>query len=241
MSKNANGGLLPAALASAAIILVIVFQATPAPAQEFHSIAVPVSVTAIIHHPSHPAAFARHYTIHPGDTLSGIAARFLGSAGQWRALWRANPWIPNPNLIRVGWVILIAAVAGPAPPGRLDCDRDRDFHSNDSRECAPGPVTTVSHSGGFSGTLSYSGLEALWRAAGGAGWAANVAACIAEHESGGWQFATGLAGERGYWQINPVNGSLSTYDPFGNARAAIILSHDGTNWSPWTTAPMCGV
>ena len=54
-------------------------------------------------------------------------------------------------------------------------------------------------------------------------------------ESGGNQFATGTVGERGYWQINPDHGALSTYDPNGNARAAVILSADGSNWSPWTT------
>jgi hypothetical protein len=29
--------------------------------------------------------------------------------------------------------------------------------------------------------------------------------------------------------------SLATYNPYGNARSAIILTDDGTNWSPWTT------
>ena len=62
-----------------------------------------------------------------------------------------------------------------------------------------------------------------------------TAASIAMAESGGNQFATGTVGERGYWQINPVNGSLSTYDPYGNARAAVIMSGNGSNWSPWTT------
>jgi hypothetical protein len=54
-------------------------------------------------------------------------------------------------------------------------------------------------------------------------------------ESGGQQYATGAAGERGYWQINPVNGALSTYNAYGNARSAVIMSRNGTNWYPWTT------
>ena len=54
-------------------------------------------------------------------------------------------------------------------------------------------------------------------------------------ESSGRQFATGTVGERGYWQINPDHGSLSTYDPLGDARAAVIISGDGANWTPWTT------
>jgi hypothetical protein len=85
------------------------------------------------------------------------------------------------------------------------------------------------------GTLGCGGLERLWESAGGAPAAAVTAASVAMAESGGNQFATGPYGERGYWQINPVNGSLSTYNAYGNARAAVIMSHDGSNWSPWTT------
>jgi hypothetical protein len=54
-------------------------------------------------------------------------------------------------------------------------------------------------------------------------------------ESSGSQYATRPYGERGYWQINPDHGTLSTYDAYGNARAAVIISDDGSNWSPWTT------
>jgi len=50
-----------------------------------------------------------------------------------------------------------------------------------------------------------------------------------------YQFATGTVGERGYWQINPVNGALSTYGALGNAHAAVVMSGNGANWSPWTT------
>jgi len=86
-----------------------------------------------------------------------------------------------------------------------------------------------------SGTLGCPGLEELWEQAGGSGAQAVMAASIAMAESSGQQFATGAAGERGYWQINPDHGSLSTYDPLGNAKAAVIISGDGTNWTPWTT------
>jgi hypothetical protein len=54
-------------------------------------------------------------------------------------------------------------------------------------------------------------------------------------ESSGRQYATGPAGERGYWQIHPVHGALSTYNAYGNARAAVIISNYGHNWNPWTT------
>ena len=68
------------------------------------------------------------------------------------------------------------------------------------------------------------GLEELREQAGGSDAQAVMAASIAMAESSGQQFATGAAGERGYWQINPDHGSLSTYDPLGNAKAAVISS-----------------
>ena len=77
--------------------------------------------------------------------------------------------------------------------------------------------------------------EELWEKAGGSSARAFMAAEIAMAESSGRQFATGPVGERGYWQINTNHGSLSTYDPLGNAKAAVIISANGTNWHPWTT------
>ena len=101
-----------------------------------------------------------------------------------------------------------------------------------SSHAAVGTAATTTN---LSGTLGCGGLEALWVKAGGSPGVEVTAASIAMAESGGNQFATGTVGERGYWQINPVNGSLSTYNAYGNARAAVIMSGDGTNWSPWTT------
>ena len=91
----------------------------------------------------------------------------------------------------------------------------------------------------LSGTLSCSQLEQLWESAGGSSSAAFLAAEIAKAESAGQQYAVntngGASTDRGYWQINSTWGSLSTYDPYGNARAAVIISKNGTNWSPWVT------
>jgi Lysozyme like domain len=89
------------------------------------------------------------------------------------------------------------------------------------------------------GTLSCSGLEALWESAGGSRSAAFTAAEIAMAESGGRQYAALLntdgTTDRGYWQVNSIHGALSTFDAAGNARAAVLISHDGTDWSPWVT------
>jgi len=89
------------------------------------------------------------------------------------------------------------------------------------------------------GTLSCRGLESLWESAGGSPSAAFTAAEIAQAESGGRQYAslynTNGTTDRGYWQINSVHGGLSTFDAAGNARAAVRISHDGRDWSPWVT------
>jgi hypothetical protein len=89
------------------------------------------------------------------------------------------------------------------------------------------------------GTLDCSQLEALWDAAGGSAGAALMAAEVAEAESGGRQYATNANSDgtidRGYWQINSSHGPLSTFDAHGNARAAVLISGDGTDWTPWTT------
>jgi hypothetical protein len=157
--------------------------------------------------PERHAGPNRAYRVQPGDTLSGIAYQFYGQARAWTWLYQVNrEQISSPNRIFPGQVLRIP----PAPSQ---------------------PVLTSARQG----TLGCSGLEALWRSAGGAPRAAVTAASVAMAESAGNQYATGRYGERGYWQINPNHGALSTYDAYGNARAAIIISGDGTNWSPWTT------
>ena len=90
-------------------------------------------------------------------------------------------------------------------------------------------------SGGLSGTLGCSGLEQLWDSAGGNPSDSFMAAEIAMAESGGNQYALSPTDDYGYWQINASNGALATFNAYENARSAIILSDDGTNWDPWTT------
>lgn len=68
------------------------------------------------------------------------------------------------------------------------------------------------------------------------------AACICDAESSGNPNAVGGAGERGLWQILPsahpeCSGDL--FDPATNARCAVAVSRNGTNWGPWTTAAGC--
>jgi LysM repeat protein len=183
-----------------------------------------VSVVRQIHTDAvirHGQTASRRYTVQRGDTLSSIAQRFYGNPADWQWLYQANrSVVRNPNLIFQGEVLnvpyqLTASTATYTP------------------RHAKSTVLTATSS--FSGTLSCHALEELWEEAGGSPAQAVTAASIAMAESSGQQFATGGVGERGYWQINPDHGSLSTYDPLGNAKAAVIISGDGTNWTPWTT------
>jgi LysM repeat protein len=207
------------------------------------------------------AGATRAYTVRSGDTLSVIAARFLHNPGAWRAIYRANAaTIANPNVIYPGERISVPVSAAttaarsyqprharPATATMTEATRTARASgiSAVTPAALPGthapryslpkppvhrPTTSVPH-----GTLSCSGLERLWEMAGGNPAHAFIAAEIAMAESGGRQYAHSPTNDFGYWQINGSNGSLATYDPLGNAHAAITLSHNGTSWSPWTT------
>jgi hypothetical protein len=115
-------------------------------------------------------------------------------------------------------------------------------------QAAPVPALPVSAatpaslpaSGGGTGTLSgqlgCGGLEALWEAAGGPAGDAVLAASVAMAESGGDQYAISPGGANvGYWQINVSHGALASTDAMVNARAAVQISSDGSDWTPWTT------
>ena len=113
-------------------------------------------------------------------------------------------------------------------------------HLRDARK-TPRVVFTAVTDTVSAGVFSYSALESLWRSAGGASWAAATAACIAEHESGGRANAISPTNDYGLWQINGSHGAMASLNPYVNVRSAIIISNDGRNWGPWTTAPYCGV
>jgi LysM repeat protein len=182
-------------------------------------------------------AGSTRYRIVSGDTLSGISGRTYGSYKYWPAIYAANKsTIKNANLIYPGQTIGIPAK--PAHMPQLANSISGDSISGDGDASPPShsttPVVPVS-SGNLSGTLGCGGLEALWLAAGGRQSSAFIAAEIAMAESGGNQFAHSPTNDFGYWQINGVHGSMATYNPMGNARAAVSISGDGSNWNPWTT------
>ncbi len=225
--------------------------------------AVVVSSTSTARHASTTGPVSNtHYKVKSGDTLSGIAEHYYHKAADWQWLYRENDkTISDPNMIYPGQTLFVPSDppanftlnsyvpkhAKPATPvvttsSSHDSDSDSSgSHSGTavvqsaSQGSSSRTGSTGSHTGSLSGTLGCSGLEQLWDAAGGNPSHAFMAAEIAMAESGGNQYAHSPTDDFGYWQINASNGSLATYDAYGNARSAIILSDNGTNWSPWTT------
>jgi len=185
------------------------------------TVAEHVHTDAVVRH-SQPAT--RTYTVRSGDTLSSIAKRFYGRAADWTWLWHVNSSvIHNPNAIYVGEVLKIPS----GPPANA---------ASYAPKHARASTTLTSSATHLSGTLGCSGLEALWEAAGGSHAKAFMAAEIAMAESGGRQYALSPTNDYGYWQINGSHGpAMATFDPIGNAKAAIAISRDGTDWYPWTT------
>ena len=207
--------------APAMAIAGVLVAASPAHASTTVALA-PTTVSEQVHTDAavkHLDTPTRTYTVQPGDTLSGIAEQIYGNPADWTLIYDDNQSvIQNPNDIYVGEVLNL-----PDSPAAVTYTPK---HAQ---------ATTLTSAASLSGTLGCPQLDDLWQAAGGSETEAFTAAEIAMAESGGNQFATGTVGERGYWQINPDHGSLSTYVPMGNAKAAVIISDDGTDWTPWTT------
>jgi LysM repeat protein len=185
------------------------------------TVAEHVHTDALVKH-NQPAT--RTYTVRSGDTLSSIAQRFYGNSADWAWLYHVNSSVVhNPNSIYVGQVLKIPA----DPPANA---------AHYAPKHARTSTTLTSSATKLSGKLSCSGLEALWEAAGGSHTEAFMAAEIAEAESGGNQYALSPTNDYGYWQINGSHGpAMATFNPMGNAKAAIAISDDGRDWGAWTT------
>lgn len=172
-------------------------------------------------------------TVRPGDTLSQLAARLCGTAADALPL-AYNNHLASPDRLVPGQVLQVhctapaAAVVAAYPPPKAQ---------------PPTPVAATdagsNSGGGFvahpDGTYSCPALEQLWDEAGGNPADAVTAASVAMAESGGNPNAVSPTDDLGLWQINESNGALATLSPAGSAHAAVVLSHDGADWSAWTT------
>jgi LysM repeat protein len=187
-------------------------------------------------------AEAARYLVRPGDTLWKIAGRVCGDPYDYLAL-AYNNRVRNPDAIFAGQVLKVAcqaaaaAVAAAYPPPATASQPVSPPASPPASSPPQQPVQAVQAPvlTAASGTFGCAALEALWEGAGGSPGEASTAAAIAMAESGGNPNAVSLTDDYGLWQINASNGALATLSPSGSARSAVVLSHDGTDWSPWTT------
>ena len=189
---------------------------------------------------SHVAAYgpaSQQYIVRGGDTLASIAQKFYGNYNDWPRIFLANKTVvANANSSNPCERLQIPCTIESAQAGTTahHSTKPRGKHA---RHTGSSHAGATAHAGGAipHGTLGCSGLEQLWVDAGGASGEARMAAEIAMAESGGNQYAYSPTNDRGYWQINGSWGPLSTFDALGNAKAAVHISDDGRNWSPWTT------
>lgn len=187
---------------------------------------------AVIHPAEHTVrrtTMTAYVTVRPGDTLWGIAQRLFHKGSLWPRLYAANEKTvgSNPNFITAGEklrpVLAARGAFGGSAPVIVPA---RDVASTAVPEHQAGAAAVAAPSTSISGTLSCSGLEQLWEVAGGSPALAETMAAIAMAESSGQEFATNHDSngttDEGYWQINTSNGD-ATYDPLGNARAAVYI------------------
>ena len=221
MAEVATKAAPAVAIAGALVATAPQAQAAVSLSAKTTTVAEHVHTDALVKH-NQPAT--RTYTVRSGDTLSSIAQRFYGNSADWAWLYHVNSSVVhNPNSIYVGQVLKIPA----DPPANA---------AHYAPKHARTSTTLTSSATKLSGKLSCSGLEALWEAAGGSHTEAFMAAEIAEAESGGNQYALSPTNDYGYWQINGSHGpAMATFNPMGNAKAAIAISDDGRDWDPWTT------
>jgi LysM repeat protein len=205
------------AVAIAGALVATAPQAHAAVALPATAVAEQVHTDAVV---QQNASATRAYAVRAGDTLSRIAQDFYGNPADWTWIYDANKSVvSNPNDIYAGEVLKIPAGPTSYVPK----------HAKTS-------AALTSSATKLSGTLSCSGLEALWEAAGGSHAEAFTAAEIAMAESGGNQYALSPTDDYGYWQINASHGpAMATFNAIGNAKAAIAISADGHDWGAWTT------
>lgn len=171
------------------------------------------------------------HAVKSGDTLSQIAQT---SHEKLSELEHDNTQLaPDYDLIFPGQKVYIGETAPASDAATGPTYVKETYKPRHSYKAQP---TVSVHYVSTSGTLSCSGLETLWVEAGGDPAHKFMAAEIAMAESGGNQYAVSPTDDYGYWQINrAAHGSMASFNPLTNARAAIEISGNGTDWEPWTT------
>lgn len=193
--------------------------------------------------PSPPAPPSKPIAYNPGAYVPGGASKAVATAIQKKGVLEPGPHpVPVPPSVAISVGVPIARttpyvpITPPPPPPQQP-----------PPTVTPPPATP---------SLSHAELEALWTLAGGIPGTEDVAAAIAQAESGGCQYDlagpvdirpvktcrwTHTDGENscGFWQINlrahPTYSAPSIFDKLTNAKAAVAISRGGLDFTPWTT------
>ena len=166
----------------------------------------------------------RTYTVRSGDTLSSIAERYYHNASRWQWIYQANRSKTQPQQYLCGERLTIPY---SAPSGTVSYT---PRHAK-----APATVLTSSAS-------KLSGNPGLLGPRGPVGGGGR----LARRGFHGRRDRHGRIGRQAV-RLQPhqrlrllgdqlVNGpAQATFNPMGNAKAAIAISSNGRNWRPWTT------
>lgn len=145
-----------------------------------------------------------------------------------------------------GFLFLWSSYHGANLTGSLrDLLQGKQPSGADTAPIGGGPVSSGGGGGGpVQGSYSHAGLEQLWIANGGDPGRANVAAAVAQAESGGRAAVTSSNPDGGVnvglWQLD-TKGKGAGYtvaqlqNPNTNARLTVMGSANGTDWSAWAT------
>jgi resuscitation-promoting factor RpfC len=187
-------------------------------------------------HPGAAHQSSQHTTVRAGDSLSAIAQRELGKAGDWPALWWANRHtVHNPSLIQAGqklvvpnspevkpWLMRAALAAIPAPAPVLAAPV-----ASSAPAAAPAPVAQAS-------SASYSGAPGSFQS------------CVIQAESGGDAGAvnasSGAGGLYGFlpstWQALGYSG-LPENASVAEQNAAFQKEYAQSGTSAWSAYDGC--
>jgi LysM repeat protein len=248
-AKVVPASLVASAAGSALALSGTASAATGAPGGPVHSIAPDLAAMKIagprfvVKKVHHAARHSSAYTVISGDTLSGISARFCGSAADYPSLAAASG-ITNPDVIYAGQAIKLnchAAVPAPAAPAPRRAV-DRDHHARATAHADASAARRAPHRPRHA------------RPAGGGGFStAGMAAfesCVISRESGGNPRAVNpVSGAGGLFQFLPSTwaglGFASSYPggaqtaPVGVQEAAFARLFAEAGTSPWRPYDGC--
>jgi hypothetical protein len=186
----------------------------------------------------------RHYTVRKGDTLSSIAARYLGASRRGLGLWAANKGVVgrNPNAIRPGERLKLVNAG-------LTRGEWRHVHQVNAPKVITVPQQHHSVWRDPVGSFTHSTRHAVAQAAAPSANVGGVWGCIAQHESGGNPATNTGNGFYGMYQFTisswrAAGGGPGLPSDYSAAEQLRVAEHlqAMSGWGNWPqTSVMCGV